>query len=88
MSTSTSFPEENLSLTANQGFGFFPGSPGLTLKNGSYEIVRKLGSGQSSSTWLIENLGSEYVFIPSFRDTIYPNAGVGLDGVETYNIWR
>jgi hypothetical protein len=88
MSTSTVFPEENLSLTADPGFGFFPGSPGLTLNNGSYEIVRKLGRGQSSSTWLIENRGSEYVPIPSFGNTRYPNTGVGLDDAKTYGTSR
>jgi hypothetical protein len=66
MSTSTVFPEENLALTADQGFGFFPGSPGLTLKNGCYEVVRKLGRGQFSSTWLVVNLGSVYVSLPLF----------------------
>jgi hypothetical protein len=60
------FPEENLSLNAEQGFGFFPAVPGLTLKNGCYKVVRKLGRGESSSVWLVENLGSVYVPVISF----------------------
>jgi serine/threonine-protein kinase SRPK3 len=47
------FPEENLLLTAEHGLGFFPAYPDLVLKRGSYKVVRKLGSGQSSSTWLV-----------------------------------
>jgi serine/threonine-protein kinase SRPK3 len=46
-------PEENLHLTQNQGFGFYPGSPGQKLKDGYYDIIRKLGRGRCSSTWLV-----------------------------------
>ena len=47
-------PEEPLSLSGMQGFGFFPARPGLLL-NGRYEIMRKLGRGQFSTTWLVHD---------------------------------
>jgi len=53
------FPEEPLSLSGEQGFGFFPARVGLLLNNGRYEILRKLGRGQFSSTWLVSD--SQYV---------------------------
>ena len=63
MSADLVFPEENLTFTAAQGFGFFVASPGLTLKNGCYKITRKLGRGRFSSTWLVSNHESGYVDI-------------------------
>ena len=63
MSADVVFPEENLTLTAEQGFGFFVASPRLTLKNGYYKIARKLGRGRFSSTWLVSNHESGYVHI-------------------------
>ena len=53
------FPEEQLSLSGEQGFGFFPAHLGLLLKDGRYELLRKLGRGKYSSTWLV--LDSQYV---------------------------
>jgi serine/threonine-protein kinase SRPK3 len=50
----TIFPEEPLSLSGDQGFGFFPGRIGLLL-NGRYEILRKLGRGQYSTIWLVSD---------------------------------
>ncbi|KAH9480257.1 Serine/threonine-protein kinase SRPK [Psilocybe cubensis] len=44
----SNFPEEQLDSPA----GYFPGKPGLTLDNGRWTIVRKLGWGPRSSTWL------------------------------------
>jgi hypothetical protein len=55
-------PEESLYLTREQGYGYFPGSPGQKLKDGSYEILRKLGRGRYSSTWLVSYL--ECIFSP------------------------
>jgi hypothetical protein len=55
----TVFPEEPLALSAQEGFGFFPAYPGLQLKDGRYQVLRKLGTGQFSSTWLV--LDSQYV---------------------------
>jgi serine/threonine-protein kinase SRPK3 len=53
------FPEEPLSVSGDHGFGFFPARPGLLLNNGRYEILRKVGRGQFSSTWLVSD--SRYV---------------------------
>lgn len=44
-----------LALTAEQGFGYFPARPGLTL-NERYEVSRMLGSGQKSSVFLVRDL--------------------------------
>ncbi|KAF6741555.1 CMGC/SRPK protein kinase [Ephemerocybe angulata] len=48
-----SFPEEPLSLSAADGFGYFPADINQTLSGGRYTIVRKLGWGPRSSTWLV-----------------------------------
>jgi serine/threonine-protein kinase SRPK3 len=53
------FPEEQLSLSGEQRCGFFPARLGLLLKDGRYELLRKLGRGRYSSTWLV--LDSQYV---------------------------
>jgi len=57
----TRFPEELLSLSAEQGFGFFPAQAGLLLNNGRYKILRKLGRGQSSTTWLVSDSRCVYL---------------------------
>jgi len=44
----TAFPEEQLDSPA----GYFPARPGQTLKDGRWAIVRKLGWGPRSSSWL------------------------------------
>jgi len=46
------FPEEPLFLSGKEGSGFFPARPGLLLNDSRYKILRKLGRGQFSSTWL------------------------------------
>jgi len=47
------FHEEPLHLSGDQTFGFFPAHAGTLLKDGRYEILRKLGRGQCSTTWLV-----------------------------------
>ena len=47
MSKST-FPEEQL----DSAVGYFPAQPGQTLNDGQWTIIRKLGWGPRSSTWL------------------------------------
>jgi hypothetical protein len=47
----------DLSRTATQGYGYFPARPGLIL-NECYEVLRMLGSGQTSSVFLVRNLGT------------------------------
>jgi hypothetical protein len=54
-----------LSLTADQGYGYFPASPGLVLKNGRYEVVRMLGIGQKSSVFMVHDIGEEGLVLHS-----------------------
>ena len=49
--------EEPLTLSKEDGAGYFPGEPGMTLDNGEFRIVVKLGWGKHSSTWLVEHKG-------------------------------
>ncbi|KAJ8590256.1 kinase-like protein, partial [Rhizopogon salebrosus TDB-379] len=46
------FPEEPLTLPGEDGGGFFPARLGMPLSSSRYTILRKLGRGQFSSTWL------------------------------------
>ncbi|PPR02727.1 hypothetical protein CVT26_009438 [Gymnopilus dilepis] len=48
-----SFPEEPLDLPPSEGGGYYPASIHQTLDGGNYEVVRKLGYGPRSSTWLV-----------------------------------
>ena len=50
------FPEEPLNLPASEGFGYYPAYPGLKVKDGRYEVIRKLGYGPRSSVWLALDL--------------------------------
>ena len=47
--------KEDLLATAEQGSGFFVTSPGAILHD-RYRVVRKLGRGRVSSTFLVEDL--------------------------------
>ncbi|OJA14154.1 hypothetical protein AZE42_09595 [Rhizopogon vesiculosus] len=58
------FPEEPLALSAEEGFGFFPAHLGTLLNNSRYEVLRKLGRGQFSSTWLASDSLAE---TPTYR---------------------
>jgi hypothetical protein len=62
---SVKISEEPLSLSGDQGFGYFPGRAGLLLNNGRYEILRKLGRGQYSTTWLVSDSQCVYKSILS-----------------------
>jgi hypothetical protein len=42
-----------------QEYGYYPAKPGLLLNNGRYEVSRMLGSGQSSSVFLVRDLESD-----------------------------
>ncbi|KAH9475358.1 Serine/threonine-protein kinase SRPK [Psilocybe cubensis] len=46
------FPEEDLRRQGQDVPGFFPATLGMTLGDGQYTIVRKLGTGAFSSVWL------------------------------------
>ncbi|KAF9477399.1 kinase-like protein [Pholiota conissans] len=48
-----SFPEEPLDLSPSQGGGYYPASIHQRIHNEKYEIIRKLGYGPRSSTWLV-----------------------------------
>ncbi|KAF6758116.1 CMGC/SRPK protein kinase [Ephemerocybe angulata] len=48
------FPEEPLNLSAADGYGYFPADINQTLNGGEFTIVRKLGWGPRSSTWLVQ----------------------------------
>ncbi|KIM48527.1 hypothetical protein M413DRAFT_20908 [Hebeloma cylindrosporum] len=56
------FPEEPLHLTSSEGFGYFPGYPGQKLKQGQYEVIRKVGYGPRSSLWLALNSSNEELY--------------------------
>ncbi|KAF6758437.1 CMGC/SRPK protein kinase, partial [Ephemerocybe angulata] len=56
-----SFPEEPLSLSAADGFGYFPADINQTLSGGKYTIVRKLGWGPRSSTWLVQEEDDDWI---------------------------
>ena len=49
------FPEEPLYLTPSKGGGFYPARIHQNLDDGKYKIVRKLGYGPRSSTWLVSH---------------------------------
>jgi serine/threonine-protein kinase SRPK3 len=55
------FPEENLLFTDSQADGFFVTSVGALLKDGRYKVIRKLGRGRCSNTFLVEDLQPTYV---------------------------
>lgn len=48
-----SFPEEPLNLFPSEGGGYYPAAIHQLIHNGEYEIIRKLGYGPRSSTWLV-----------------------------------
>ncbi|KAF9475177.1 kinase-like protein [Pholiota conissans] len=54
-----SFPEEPLDLPPSQGGGYYPAAIHQLIHNAKYEIIRKLGYGPHSSTWLVLH-DSEY----------------------------
>ncbi|KAI0046144.1 kinase-like protein [Auriscalpium vulgare] len=56
----TNFPEENLLLNVPEGHGFFLTRPGALLKDGRYKVIRKLGRGRCSSTFLVEDVSPRH----------------------------
>jgi hypothetical protein len=46
-------------IPQEQEYGYYPAKPGILLKNGRYEVSRMLGSGQSSSVFLVRDLESD-----------------------------
>jgi len=51
-SISNPFPEEPLTESEEEGSGFFPASLGMLLRS-RYTVLRKLGRGENSTTWLV-----------------------------------
>jgi hypothetical protein len=49
----SSFPEEPLNLSPSEGGGHYPAAIPQKLNGDKYEIIRKLGYGPRSSTWLV-----------------------------------
>ncbi|KAF5320473.1 hypothetical protein D9611_010772 [Ephemerocybe angulata] len=62
----SSFPEEPLDPSAADGFGYLPADIAQPLDGGRYTIVRKLGWGPRSSTWLAQEK-----FIPDATKPVY-----------------
>jgi hypothetical protein len=85
MVTSESAPEENLLSTVAQGDGFFITSPGAVLKAGRYKVIRKLGRGRFSNTFLVEDLQPRYCMFSAVRG--YSGLELRL-GHHLSNIWR
>ncbi|KAJ3537124.1 hypothetical protein NMY22_g5727 [Coprinellus aureogranulatus] len=54
-----SFPEEPLNLSATDGFGYYPADINEALNGDQYRIIRKLGWGPRSSTWLVFELDEQ-----------------------------
>ncbi|KAJ3535340.1 hypothetical protein NMY22_g6537 [Coprinellus aureogranulatus] len=55
-----SYPEEPLNLSAEDGFGYYPANINQALNGEKYSVIRKLGWGPRSSTWLVrESDGKE-----------------------------
>ena len=54
------FPEEPLDLSPSEGGGYFSAKMGQKLNGGKFQVVRKLGYGSRSSTWLVR--GKEKYF--------------------------
>ena len=47
------FPEEPFDLSPSQGGGYFSATMGQKLNGGKFQVVRKLGYGPRTSTWLV-----------------------------------
>ena len=57
--------EEPLHLPPYYMAGYFPGEPGMKLKEGRYRIILKIGWMRYSSTWLVEDTEYvQFIFIP------------------------
>ncbi|KAF5335544.1 hypothetical protein D9611_012187 [Ephemerocybe angulata] len=68
LSGMVSFPEEPLNLSAADGFGYLAADINQTLNGGEFAIVRKLGWGPRSSTWLVQVKGED-----STEELDFPN---------------
>ncbi|KAG2024083.1 CMGC/SRPK protein kinase [Coprinopsis cinerea AmutBmut pab1-1] len=65
---SDTFPEEPLDLPVSLGGGYYSGQLGTTVSSNSYLIVRKLGYGPRSSTWLVKESGrAQYHALKVFK---------------------
>ncbi|EFI28544.1 CMGC/SRPK protein kinase [Coprinopsis cinerea okayama7 len=65
---SDTFPEEPLDLPVSFGGGYYSGQLGTTVSSNRYLIVRKLGYGPRSSTWLVKESGrAQYHALKVFK---------------------
>lgn len=62
----TSCPEEDFLLPIEQGGGYLNSRFGDSLKDGRYNILRKLGVGQYSSIWLVRDTQVYVLFLIPF----------------------
>jgi hypothetical protein len=49
-------------------FDHFPAHPGQTLREGQYEIQRKLAVGAFSTIWLVANTKAKYVALGLYTE--------------------
>jgi serine/threonine-protein kinase SRPK3 len=61
-------PSENLTLTKQQRYGYFPATLNQSLAHGRYTILRKLGWGTASSVWLAKD--NQFVPFSAFAKSI------------------
>ncbi|CAA7267219.1 unnamed protein product [Cyclocybe aegerita] len=65
-----SYPEEPLDLPPTEGGGYYPANIRQKLNGDKYEIVRKLGYGPRSSTWLVwDSRDADYFAVKIFTIT-------------------
>ena len=56
------FPEEPLNLSPSAGGGYYPAEIHQKLNGDKYKVIRKLGYGPRSSTWLVLSLDNQAYF--------------------------
>ena len=57
------FPEEPLNLSPSEGGGYYPAQIHQKLNGDKYEVIRKLGYGPRSSTWLVLSAHDQAYFV-------------------------
>ncbi|KAF8812799.1 kinase-like protein [Phlegmacium glaucopus] len=79
----SSFPEEPLNLSPSEGGGYYPAVIHQKLNGDKYEIVRKLGYGPRSSTWLALRVDNpRYVAVKIFTVAASEHAKTGYSNPQ------